>query len=238
MSQYVFVTGTNRPLGLGFNFVRRYLEAGDCVIATARRQSEALEELKKQYPDRLHLLTMDIASTPSVEAAAQEAARLFPRLDLLINNAVTASKDSGKLCVEADLDLIPYVFDVGAVGPLRVTKALLPLLEKGGGPSLIVNITSEAGSIGKCFRVNSLDYSMTKAALNMGTMIFRNYFREKPSLNIICVHPGWMRTHEADTQAPLDPYDAAETMRLLFEKKRCDKEGDVFVTYEGERYPW
>ena len=57
--------------------------------------------------------------------------------------------------------------DVGAVGPLRVIKAFLPLLEKSEGTALIVNISSEAGSIGACYRTDMFDYSMTKAALNM-----------------------------------------------------------------------
>ena len=38
--------------------------------------------------------------------------------------------------------------------------------------------------------------------------------------------------------APCDPYDNAEMMRLLIEKKRTDYDGPVFVTYEGEEYPW
>lgn len=238
MAQNVFITGTGREQALGFNFVRRYLEQGDHVIATIRKPSEALERLKAQYPDRLDILTMDIASTASVEAAAAEAAKLVPCIDLLINNAVTTSPDCHKELEEANLDFIAGVIDVDAVGPLRVIKALLPLLEKSSGTALIANISSEAGSIGKCYRTSMIDYGMAKAALNMGTMILRNKFRDHPNVNIICVHPGWMRTSAAQAAAPFDPYDSAELMRVLFEKKREDREGPVFVTYTGEQYPW
>ena len=72
MSQAVLITGTGRPYALGFNLVRRYLENGDRVFASVRRPSEALEALKKEYPDRLHILMMDISSTESVNAAARE----------------------------------------------------------------------------------------------------------------------------------------------------------------------
>ena len=51
MSQNVLITGTGRPYALGFNLVRRYLENGDCVFASVRKPSEALEALKKEYPD-------------------------------------------------------------------------------------------------------------------------------------------------------------------------------------------
>lgn len=238
MSQTVLITGTGRPYALGFNLVKRYLENGDTVFASVRRPSEALEDLKKEYPKRLFILTMDIASTESVNAAAAEASKLTPRLDLIINNATTASADTMKELPDFDLDLVAPAVNVGAVGPIRVLKAFLPLLKKSALGALVVNISSEAGSIGKCYRTFYLDYGTEKAALNMLTMTVHNYFKNEPNLNIICVHPGWMRTNPGNNEAPLLPYEHAETLRLLFEEKRHDKEGPVFITYTGEPYPW
>ena len=170
MSQAVLVTGTGRPYALGFNFVKRYLENGDTVLASIRRPSEALEALKKEYPESLYILTMDISSTASVRAAAAEAAQLVPAVDLIVNNATTASADTMKELPEFDLDQIAPAVDVGAVGPIRVLKEFLPLLKKSTIGALIVNISSEAGSIGKCYRTFYLDYGTEKAALNMLTM--------------------------------------------------------------------
>ena len=237
MPQTVLITGTGRPYALGFNLVRRYLEHGDRVLASIRRPSEALEALQKEYPDRLHILTMDIASTESGNAAAADAASWTPAVDLIINNATTASADTMKELPDFDLDQIAPAVNVGAVGPLRVLKAFLPLLRKSETGALVVNISSEAGSIGKCYRTYYLDYGMEKAALNMATMTMHNYFKNEPGLNIICIHPGWIRTNPGNTEAPLDPYEHAETLRLLFETKRHDKDGPVFITYTGEVYP-
>lgn len=238
MAQTVLITGTGRPYALGFNLVKRYLEHGDRVLASIRRPSEALEKLQLQYPDRLYVLTMDIASTASVNQAAQEAARWTDAVDLIINNATTASADTMKELPDFDLDLIAPAVNVGAVGPIRVLKAFLPMLKKSQMGALVVNISSEAGSIGKCYRTFYLDYGTEKAALNMLTMTMRNYFRNDPNFNIICVHPGWIRTNPDNHEAPLDPYEQAETLRLLFETRRHDKNGPVFITYEGEPYPW
>ena len=237
MPQTVLVTGTGRPYALGFNLVKRYLEAGDRVFASIRRPSEALEALQKVYPE-LHILTMDISSTESVQAAAAEAEKLTEGIDLIVNNATTASADTMKELPDFDLDLIAPAVNVGAVRPIRVVKAFLPLLKKSGIGALVVNISSEAGSIGKRYRTYYLDYGTEKAALNMLTMTLRNYFKNDPSMNIICVHPGWIRTNPGNTEAPLDPYEHAETLRLLFESKRHDKNGPVFVTHTGEAYPW
>ena len=238
MSQHVLITGTGRPYALGFNLVKRYLEHGDSVFASVRRPSEALEELKRDYPDRLHILTMDIASTESVNAAAREAERLTDRLDLIVNNATTASADTMKELPDFDLDLIAPAVNVGAVGPVRVLKAFLPLLRKSAVGALVVNISSEAGSIGKCYRTFYLDYGTEKAALNMLTKTLHNYFKNDPNLNILCVHPGWIRTNPGNSEAPLDPYEHAETLRLLFEARRHDKTGPIFITHTGEAYSW
>ncbi len=238
MAQNVLITGTGRPYALGFNLVRRYLEHGDRVFASIRRPSEALEELKKSYPDALSVITMDISSTESVNAAAKEVAAMVPCMDLIINNAVTASADILKELPDFDLDQVAPVINVGAVGPLRVLKAFLPLLKNSMLGALVVNISSEAGSIGRCYRTCYIDYGMEKAALNMATMTMHNYFKDDPNLNIICVHPGWIRTNPGNSEAPLDPYEHAETLRTLFESRRHDKEGPVFITYTGEPYPW
>ncbi len=238
MSQNVLITGTGRPYALGFNLVKRYLENGDQVLATVRRPSESLDEMKKQYPDSLEILTMDISSTESVNSAAKAAGEAVDCLDLIINNATTASADTMKELPDFDLDQVAPAVDVGAVGPIRVLKAFLPLLKKSKMGALVVNISSEAGSIGKCWRTFNLDYATEKAALNMLTMTMHNYFKNDPDLNILCVHPGWIRTNPGNSEAPLDPYEHAETLRLLFEKKRHDKTGPVFITWTGEEYPW
>ncbi|MBO7664046.1 MAG: SDR family NAD(P)-dependent oxidoreductase [Clostridia bacterium] len=238
MSQTVLITGTGRPYALGFNLVKRYLEAGDTVFASIRRPSEALEELKKDWPGQLEILTMDIASTESVNAAAREAGKRTDHLDLIINNATTASADTEKDLPDFDLDLIAPAVNTGAVGPIRVVKAFLPLLKKSAIGALIVNISSEAGSIGRCYRTFYLDYGTEKAALNMLTMTLHNWLKDEPNINIFCLHPGWIRTNPGNNEAPLIPYEHAETLRNLFETKRHDKNGPVFITYTGEAYPW
>ena len=157
MSQTVLITGTGRPFALGFNLVKRYLENGDCVFATIRRPSEALGALQNEYPGHLHILTMDISSTESVNTAAREAEKLTSHIDLIINNATTASADTMKELPDFDLDQIAPAINVGAVGPIRVLKAFQPLLKKSEIGALVVNISSEAGSIGKCYRTFYLD---------------------------------------------------------------------------------
>lgn len=239
MPQNVMITGAGKAVGLGFNLVRRYLEAGDTVVATIRKPCPELDELQKQYGERLIILTMDISSTASVQAAANVLLEKLDHLDLLINNAVSVSRDCDKGFFEADLDQIARTVDITAVGAMRVIKAFYPMLYKSEITALIMNISSEAGSISKCYRTNLLDYGMAKAALNMATMNLYNTLKEERAVNIFCVHPGWIRTDgRPDNPAPLSSYEAAGILRELFEKKRNDFDGHRFITNLDEEYPF
>ena len=239
MSQNVMITGAGKAVGLCFNMVLRHLEAGDNVVATVRKPCAELEELKTKYGNKLTILTMDIGSTESVQAAAEELSKTLSHLDLLINNAVSVSPDCDKGFFDANLDYIAKTVDITAVGAMRVIKAFYPSLKKSEMTALIMNISSEAGSISKCYRTNLIDYGMAKAALNMATMNLVNTFKDDKSINIFCVHPGWIRTDgKPDNPALLSSYEAAEILRLLFEKKRNDFDGHRFITNHDEDYPF
>ncbi len=235
--QNVLITGSGTPPALGFNLVRRYLEHGDRVFACVRKSTDVFAELLRAYPEALTVLVMDISDTPSVRAASVAVAAQVDHLDTIINNAVTTAPDCDAFVMEANPDNIAASVNVGASGPLRVIQAFCPLLKK-SDMGLVVNISSEAGSIGACYRTNMTDYAVTKAALNMITKTVWNAWKDVANLNILCLHPGWMRTNDGNARAPLDPYEHAETLRRLFEARRHIKDSELFITYTGEAYPW
>ncbi len=239
MAKNVMVTGTGREYALGFNFVLRYLENGDNVIATVRKESEALNELQKKYPDRLTIVTMDIGDTESVNKAFETVSERFDRIDLLINNAVTASAQIETDFFDFDLDLVADVVNVASVGPMRVIQKFFPLIENTDDMSLIINVSSEAGSISKCYRKCYVDYGIAKAALNMGTVTIWNNVKDNDKVNLFAIHPGWIRTNgRADNPAPLSSYEAAGILKKLFEERWYDKTGHRFITNEGVDYPY
>ena len=239
MADVVMITGTGRSYALGYNLVLRYLEAGDTVIATIRKPSSEIELLQEKYGENLIVANMDLLNTDSVNAAAREVSEKVNHIDTLINNAVGVSPDVDKGFFEANLDYIAQTIDLIAVGTMRVIKAFYPLLVKASGTALIMNISSEAGSIEKCYRTNMLDYGMGKAALNMATMNLYNTFKDERKVNIFAVHPGWIRTDgKEDNPAPLSSYEAAGILKDLFATRRNDFEGHRFITNEGEDYPF
>lgn len=239
MSKNVMITGTGRSYALGFNLVIRYLENGDTVIATVRKESADLNKLKEQYGDKLIILTMDIGDSDSVRNARKDLEGQVDHIDTLINNAVTVSEDCDKEFFDVNLDNIAKTVNVTGVGALRVIQSFYDLLVAGDDIGLIMNISSEAGSISKCYRTNLIEYGMAKAALNMGTMNLVNTFKDNEKINIFCVHPGWIRTDgKADNKAPLSSYEAAEILRKIFDVKRYDKTGPRFICNDGSEYPF
>ncbi len=237
--QNVMITGAGRTYALGYNLVLRYLERGDLVVATVRKPNNALTGLQERYGDRLIILIMDIGDTESVNRAAAELSGKMGHLDLIVNNAVTVSPDCDKEFWDLNLDYIAGTVNVTAVGAMRVIKAFYPLLKKSPTTALIINISSEAGSISKCYRTRQIEYGMAKAALNMATMNLANTFKDDDQINIFCVHPGWIRTDgREDNPAPLSSYEAAGILMDLFEHRRFDKDGHRFITNEGEDYPF
>ena len=131
------VTGANR--GIGLELTRQLLESGYSVHATYRKTEGGLTELVQPL---LHLHQLDVRSD---EAIAAVASVFDGGLDLLINNAGIA--DGRWASVEdIDFEVVSEVMEVNAIAPVRVTRGLLPALERAGGGTVVM-MTSLMASI-------------------------------------------------------------------------------------------
>jgi len=157
-------------------------------------------------------------------------------IDILINNAAIHSETSFEVLENADIDQCLEVYDINAVGPIRVVKAFLQLL-KNSQAAQIINISSESGSISTCKREKEFDYCMSKAALNMGTKLLSNYLK-KDNIKVLAVHPGWMRTDMGGSNAALDPYETACQLVNLFNQSNNQGDEPIFIDNTGNEFPW
>lgn len=225
----VVITGSQR--GLGRCLVQKFIEEGWRVFAGARVSAPP----PVGASDRLTPLELDVLDWGSVERAARGVAELTPGVDVLINNAaINPSPDSSSVLGELDFDAINRTYDVNAVGPLRVIQAFLPLLER-GERKLIINVSSEAGSLQHSWRDRMYGYCMSKAALNMQTTILDRALRER-GFNVLAVHPGWMRTDMGGANATLAPEETAEGMFRLIQG--ANGSTPRFVQHDGKPFPW
>ncbi len=229
----VFVTGAGR--GLGLSFTKLLLEQGHRVIAGhlgARKGLDALPGRGRIFP-----VPLDVRVDASVKDAARAAAEITQSLDMVINNAGIFPAGYQARAGALDFSLFHECYDVNAMGPLRVIKALLPLLERGVAKTL-VTISSEAGSIGGCGSPDRYAYSMSKAALDMAMKILGNDLAPK-GFSILIIHPGWLQTDMGRaTGEPDVPPDqaAAEILALAFARKK-ETLGRL-VDRKGTPMPW
>ncbi len=233
MQGTVLITGSGR--GLGIALVRTFLDAGFDVVATfPRGPGSDLEQLVQEHPQKIRLLALNVVDDDSVQNAVRELQDSGIQLDILINNAAI-NLDVDDSLPQVDFDGIQQQMDVNVNGPLRVTRAFLPLLEQ-SDRGILVNISSEAGSVGACWRDTGFGYCMSKAALNMQSRILEKYLAPK-NIKVFSIHPGWMRTDMGGSDADIDASEAAEgILKIVVSDDYLAT--PMYVTYTGEQYPY
>ncbi|MCL2056801.1 MAG: SDR family NAD(P)-dependent oxidoreductase [Oscillospiraceae bacterium] len=238
MGRRVLVTGAGR--GLGFALTALHLAAGDEVYAYEYALSDELEALKMSHAGRLHIYKCDIGSTQSVENAMSALVEKGGQLDIIYNVAglyIQGEREKG--LAQTDLDDGMDMYNVNGVGLLRVCKAAFPLIGKG---TLVVNITSEAGSITACDRAFEYMYCISKAAANMASKLLSNELHPLGA-RVICINPGWMQTQiggerAADSPGSIPPEKSAKD--ILGIVGRIDKipHSHMFMWHHGTLLPW
>ena len=236
----VFITGTDRGLGLGF--VKVLLKRGYKVIAGYHSDDcRELITLKTQHANALSLVKLDISNDGSVRQAAEEIKNQTESIDLLINNAGILGDIEKTIMDNLDFDEILQVINVNSLGPLRIINALIELVMK-SNTKIIANISSEAGSIGQNYREGWFGYCMSKAALNMGgSLVHRNII--KNGGRVIQIHPGWVKSYmrgHKDDAADFEPDEAAAKILDVIEKqsKMPITDAPVYIDLLGSKLPW
>jgi NAD(P)-dependent dehydrogenase (short-subunit alcohol dehydrogenase family) len=235
MTRTLFVTGAD--MGLGYSLVRMVLGAGDRVVAGVFQSAEKLEAIARIEAGALEWVPLDVTDLDSVREAARRTSEKTSSLDILINNAGIIFSDNAAPLEELDLSNmhLEKTMEVNAFGPLRVTQQFLPLLEK-GKQKLIINISSEAGSITDCTRTAWFSYNMSKTALNMQAKILQNYLGPR-GYKILAIHPGWMRTSMGGPEADINPDETAEGIYQLAGKS-WKVDDPIYMDYQGKPLPW
>ena len=222
------VTGANR--GIGLEFVKQLTARGEEVDATARAPEEASDLRDLLQPGvRLRIHQLDVGDDASVTAFAGQ----LPSgpVDVLVNNAGVSGVKGGEPIDPAD---ILRVFNVNAVGTLRVVRALLPRLREGKAKK-IVNLTSQLGSISEATG-GRYAYRLSKAALNMATRLLAEDLRAD-GIRTVALHPGWVQTRMGGSAAPLPPEQSIRGMLRIIDGLTAEQSGRIF-DFQGREIPF
>jgi len=220
----VLVTGGNR--GIGKAIVDDLLTRGvRKVYATAR-------DPRPSTDDRVVTLPLEVTDQASIDALAAAA----PDVTVLINNAGSSSPDT---YLDAPMKDIRSVFEINFFGPLNLTRAFVPIIERNGGGH-ILNAHSALSWVAWHGA-----YAATKAAFWLQTNAIRLELLDR-GIGVTGLHMGYVDTdmtaavtspkeHPADiAKAALDGIETGTFEVLADETSRQTKaalSGDITNLY-------
>ncbi|WP_395143744.1 SDR family NAD(P)-dependent oxidoreductase [Armatimonas sp.] len=221
-----YITGADRGLGLGLT--EALLERGFRVFAGEYGLDPAgLDALAETHGERLRRIPLDVGCDRSVLRAADKLRESCQHLDLLINNAAILGDFTGTLSDPLDFALMQDVYNVNSLGPLRVAQSVFGHLKR--------------GSMEQSRRTNRnmrYGYCMSKAALNVQTVILANHAGEH-GIESYLFDPGWMRSFMHGTKNLRATQEPDETARAILatvlDRPRPDY---LYMTCEGKPYDW
>jgi NAD(P)-dependent dehydrogenase (short-subunit alcohol dehydrogenase family) len=233
----VVVTGANR--GIGLELVQQLLARGDEVDAVTRGKPEVIYDSGAATPDlitgsvaNIRVYRCDVTDDAAVRAFAAELGGAA--IDMVINNAGVGG---GERQSSANMDFAGALdtFNVDALGPLRISLALLPHVRRGRVKKL-VHITSGLGSIGDNRTGGFYAYRMAKAALNMMSKNLAVELRGEGIASYV-INPGWVQTDMGGPNAAITPAESVRGILQRIDSASLEQSGE-FLDWKGGRYPY
>ena len=181
-----FITGSSR--GLGRALATAALEAGDLVVATARRPAQ-LAALADRYGEHIAPVALDVTDAAGARTAIEQAVARFGRIDVLANIAGRGSLGAAE---EFSPEQLREQMEVNFFAPAEMTRAALPAMraQKSGH---VLQLTSIGGQVS----IGGFGpYCASKFALEGWSEALRD--EVKPlGIRVTIVEPGAFRTEFA-----------------------------------------
>jgi uncharacterized oxidoreductase len=179
----ILITGGSA--GIGLAFALKFLELGNEVIVTGRRQA-VLDQVKAKYP-KLHAIQSDVAEPSQIAALAARVKADFPKLDVLMNNAGILLYKNLKSSA-ADLTGLMAEMNINVGGVVGMTSALIDVLK--GNKGTVINVSSGLAFVPL---PAAPIYSATKAAIHSYTQSLR-FQLEETGVEVIEIMPPAVKT--------------------------------------------
>jgi NAD(P)-dependent dehydrogenase (short-subunit alcohol dehydrogenase family) len=238
------ITGGNR--GIGLETAKQLGEQGVIIVLAARKLADATDAAERLAADGVDArgIQLDVTSEPDRRAAADYLTANFGKLDILINNAGVAPKETlfVSKTTETTQQEFDFIYQTNFFSIVHLTRELLPLIKKSPA-GRIVNLSSILGSLTVHAQPDSpiagfrvLSYNSAKAALNMFTIQLAADLAPM-GIKVNSAHPGWVQTElGGNEQAPMSISDGAKTSVAL---ALLDADGPTgkFI-HLGQEIPW
>lgn len=232
------ITGAGR--GMGLDITKAVLATGDHVIATGRSTEKLANVLGTA--ENLLLAKLDVTSADDAAAAIQAGVDRFGRIDVLVNNA--ANFKAG-FFEELTQDEIMQQLQTSLIGPMIVTRAVLPVLRK-QHTGHIISISSTGG-------LASFEFCSAYSAAKFGLEGWMQALEAEVApfgIKTTIINPGFFRTEllteESTNYAshPIEDYTERRVQQMQFWKEANGQQsGDpaklakALITIANEKQP-
>ena len=213
------VTGAGGGVGKA---ISKRLASEGCRVVLLGRDKNKLQKAASEVGDKRNTMTVitDINKEAEVLSAVEQTIKAFDRIDILVNNAgiINDPLPFHKMTEDQWNDLV----ETNLFGTFRMTKAVIPVMMKNGGGS-IINISSVLG-IRSIPKVPLSVYGVTKAGVIMFTKsIAVEYGQHKIRCN--CVAPSTIRS------SIIEPYlqdeEAKKVLESTFPLRKVGEPEDI-----------
>jgi NAD(P)-dependent dehydrogenase (short-subunit alcohol dehydrogenase family) len=184
MAKTWLITGSSR--GFGWELAKAVLEDGDTVVATARRP-EQLDDLVRQYGDRVRTCALDVTDPEAARAAVKLAVDAFGRLDVVVNNAGYATFASIE---DMQDDVFRAQIEANLFGVVNLTRAALPVLRTQRSGNFI-QFSSIGGRVGGTAGLSA--YQTAKFGVEGFSEVLNSEVRHL-GIKVTIIEPGAFRT--------------------------------------------
>jgi NAD(P)-dependent dehydrogenase (short-subunit alcohol dehydrogenase family) len=223
----VVITGAGR--GIGLALTKEFSRQGFRVLGTYRSEKSAQGLLQLTQEADVSAVTADITDEKTFGPLTKKLEE-WGSVDILVNNAGVIGQAAGSLR-ELNPSKMMETFDTNTFGPLRVSQAVMPFLNKNGK---IAHVSSLMGSVTDNTSGGYYDYRMSKAALNMFNSCLAKEF---PKLTCLVLHPGWVQTDMGGAGAAVTPEESARGLCQVILNAKLEQSGQFFE-YTGRNLPW
>ncbi|HET9087583.1 MAG TPA: SDR family NAD(P)-dependent oxidoreductase [Acidobacteriaceae bacterium] len=205
----ILITGGGSGIGLGL--AKAFQALGNQVVIAGRRK-DVLDKATAGNSG-MKSLPLDIADAQDIRSFAAQVTKDFPAVNVLINNAGIMRPENLQ-AQQNTLSDAEAIVAINLLGPVRLTAALLPHLQK-QPYSVVMNVSSGLAFVPLALTPT---YCATKAAIHSYTLSLRYQLKETTT-EVLELIPPYVQTDlmggASDPRAmPLNAY-IAEVMDIL-----------------------
>lgn len=182
----IIITGANQ--GIGYYMVHELLKRGN-QVTVLDLEIDKLEILKQQYMDSLFPIVCNVKDEIAMKSAIDVSIEKFKTVDIAIHNACLCTFESME---DSDYNIYKEVFEVNYMGALRLSKCVVPYMEKANSGKIIFT----SSGVGVMGFTNISPYASSKGAIESLAKCL-NIEHQSKGISYHIFHPPLTRTKSA-----------------------------------------